>query len=104
MSVSQSVERVEKAGFIRRKSVRRRSYKRGTAAFNHKSSTISCIVRDLSDGGARLQVEGLFRPPHVFDLLVPMDDWEAACEVVWRKDGELGVKFVSKRTKIQHHH
>ena len=102
MDASNIVDFPAKDGLIRRKEPRTRVFKAGTVAINNKSSTISCTIRNLSDGGARLKVQGLFRPPHEFDLLVPADDWEAGCEVVWRNGNELGVRFVTDRVRIKH--
>ena len=33
--------------------------------------------------------------PNTFELIVELDGLEASCEVVWRKDREIGVRFLS---------
>jgi hypothetical protein len=41
-----------------------------------------------------LRAEGSINTPNTFELLIELDGFEASCEVVWRKDEGLGVKFV----------
>jgi hypothetical protein len=86
---------------------RRRVLKSGIAASNDRRLTVNCTVRDLSDTGARLRVEGSMTVPDTFELLIPLDGLEASCQVVWRKGGEVGVRFLSaprivaaKRTQV----
>ena len=38
----------------RRISTRQKSFLRGCIQFNHRRTTIDCLVRDISDTGARL--------------------------------------------------
>jgi hypothetical protein len=90
-----------------RSAVRRRVLKSGTIAFHQRFSSIPCVVRDLSSTGAHLRVEGTINVPNSFDLIVDLDGLEAGCEVVWRRNKEIGVRFVSpprsvtpKRTQV----
>jgi PilZ domain-containing protein len=55
-----------------------------------------CLVIDISDGGVRLNVEGLDVPDE-FVLLISNDRkvQERAYKVVWRFGNELGAKLVS---------
>jgi hypothetical protein len=82
-------------GDRRRREPRRRVLKAATAAFNSRNSVINCVVRDLSESGARLRFDGLFRPPHEFDLLIPTGRRHHACEVAWRSQQDIGVRFVA---------
>ncbi len=86
---------------------RRRVLKSGVAASNDRHLTVNCTVRDISDTGARLRVEGSMTVPDTFELLIPLDGLEASCQVVWRKGGDVGVKFLAaprivaaKRTQV----
>ena len=78
-----------------RRAVRRRVLKSGTIAYNDRFSTLSCTVRDLSEGGARLRADNPLFVPSQFELLIEQDGFEAECEVVWRVDKDLGVRFTS---------
>ena len=57
---------------------------------------IKCIVRDISSTGARIERRGPimsdFFNLSFDDLVWPQD---VGCEVVWRDDGIMGVKFVA---------
>lgn len=52
-----------------------------------------CRLRDLSDSGARLEVDS-HNVPDTFELIVEMDGLEARCEVIWRRNTVIGVRFV----------
>lgn len=84
----------------RRISVRKRMLKGGVIAFSARHATLPCVVRDLSDTGARLQVKATSSVPDTFDLIVELDGLEAPSRVVWRSLTELGVRFVSEPTKV----
>ena len=86
---------------------RRRVLKSATIAFNQRFSSVPCIVRDLSLAGAHLRVEGTINVPNTFVLIIDLDGLEANCQVVWRRDKGLGVRFASpprpvtpKRTQV----
>ena len=53
---------------------------------------MNCIIRNLSDGGAKLEVEKVVGVPNSFDLFARGID-PHACRVVWRALRELGVQF-----------
>lgn len=54
-----------------------------------------CLVVDWSLGGARLRPYEPDRCPDYFQLHT-QDGEETGCEVVWRRNGELGVKFLNR--------
>lgn len=51
-----------------------------------------CILSDLSDGGARLSGVRANTIPDEFRLRTPVGA-RRSCQVVWRTDSEIGVKF-----------
>lgn len=57
---------------------------------------IKCIVRDISPTGARIERRGPIMSDafnlSFDDLVWPQD---VACEVVWREDGIMGVRFAA---------
>jgi hypothetical protein len=79
----------------RRQSPRRRVLKGGVVAFNDRFVTLPCTVRDLSDGGARLRIEGSINAPDTFELIIEIDGLEASCEVVSRRGNEVSVRFTA---------
>src|SRR5262245_47523315 len=84
----------------RRLSPRRRVLKGGVVAFNDRYVTLPCTVRDLSEGGARLRIEGSIAAPDTFELIIEIDGLEAPCEVVSRRGNEVSVRFTSPPRKI----
>jgi len=76
---------------------RKRVFKGAKAAFDNDRRSMSCTIRDLSDGGARLQFEGDWFIPQQFTLHVELDGYKLECERVWHKGGDCGVRFVSDR-------
>jgi hypothetical protein len=53
--------------------------------------SVECIVHNLSDTGAHLQVRGPV--PKTFNLVIHGDHVSRACCVVWRNANRVGVKF-----------
>jgi len=53
---------------------------------------MSCLVIDWAMGGARLRPHDPDSCPNLFTLIT-REGREYSCQVVWRRDGELGVKF-----------
>lgn len=54
---------------------------------------MDCIVKNLSDFGAGLEVSTPLYIPERFTLFVPSDHLERNCHVVWRKQRRIGVAF-----------
>ena len=56
--------------------------------------TIECRLRNLSETGARLEIDGAVPLPATFDIVAPAKGktWRARC--VWRQGGETGVAFI----------
>jgi hypothetical protein len=53
---------------------------------------IDCVVVDWSEGGARLQFAHADRCPDRFTLITA-DGFSEYCEVAWRQDDTVGVRF-----------
>ncbi len=58
---------------------------------------MSCAVRDLSEGGARLSFGDATWVPDRFKLTIHGRDWTANAEVRWRREHHVGVEFRSLR-------
>ena len=74
----------------RRASSRRKILKGGRTFWPNGDSS-ECIVYNLSETGAQLDIRG--HAPNVFDLVVDGDPWRRSCVVIWRKENRIGVKF-----------
>lgn len=71
---------------------RHRVLKSGTIEFN--GGAIDCVVRNLSDTGAALEVASPLGIPQAFNLLISGDRTTYRCEVRWRKESRIGVAFM----------
>jgi hypothetical protein len=76
----------------KRRSPRRRVLKAGTIVSPHIART-DCTVRNLSDGGACLEVAAAAAIPDHFDLFMTTDRSAHACRVAWRSEARIGVEF-----------
>jgi hypothetical protein len=72
---------------------RRRVLKAGTISFGG-GGAITCRIRNLSETGAALDVESPVGIPDQLTLLVEAEHTSRHCQVVWRKEKKIGVRFV----------
>lgn len=63
-------------------------------AFRPDGFTASVLILDLSDGGARLRPRGAERLPDLFVLADPKTFLAHQAQVMWRRDGEMGVRLL----------
>lgn len=73
---------------------RRNTMIRAQIVFNGGRSTADCIIRNLSESGAKLELASVGNIPQTFDLIAP-GHRPHACRVAWRALKELGVNFLS---------
>ena len=61
-----------------------------------------CVVADLSDTGARLEIDDPGTLPDMFTLtLAGPGHQRRQCRVVWRRDQEIGVTFETPGPKAR---
>jgi hypothetical protein len=76
-----------------RRAQRQRTYKGGH--INRASGPgIDCLIRNLSDTGACLEIESGRIPDDRFQLVIKPESLVRICEVAWRKPQKIGVRFV----------
>ena len=78
----------------RRRSVRSRVFMGGRLAFNHRHSTMDCVVRNLSEGGARIVLPRFVLLPPEMDFVVPSTDRSYRARVAWQDDCDIGLSFL----------
>jgi hypothetical protein len=70
---------------------------------NTMPSPLSCVVRDTSSSGARVELTGqrgafaagTERIPDHVTLIMPMDRMQVECRVTWRKGSMMGLRYLS---------
>ena len=70
---------------------RHRVLKSGSISFH--GGTIDCVVRNISDTGAALEIASPVGIPDTFTLLISGDHVSRNCRVAWRSDKRIGVAF-----------
>lgn len=78
----------------KRLSPRRNTMIRATIVYGGGQNYVECVIRDLSDGGAKLEVASVRTIPATFDLFVP-GHRPQHCRVAWRALKEMGVQFMA---------
>ena len=76
-----------------RVAIRKRTLLGAKIIFNDGHSVFDCLIRNLSDTGAMIQIENPLAAPNAFKLQLS-DDRLLACAVRWRKINSMGVEFI----------
>ena len=77
----------------RRSTPRHRTLKGGSIIFG-LAAGVDCVIRNLSDKGASLEVESPVGIPDDFSLLIRPETIKRNCRVKWRSANRIGVHFV----------
>lgn len=77
----------------RRSSRRTKSFLRGFVYVSREQGALSCLIRDLSEKGARIIFSDSVTLPHMFDLYIPQRDQTLRAKVRWRHGDEVGLAF-----------
>lgn len=75
----------------RRMAPRRNTYIEAEISFDN--IRLPCIIRDVSEGGAKLEVAKVAGIPNLFQLHAP-GHRPQACRVAWRAMREMGVAYL----------
>jgi uncharacterized small protein (DUF1192 family) len=67
---------------------------RGFVYVSRKRGALSCLIRDLSDKGARIIFSDTVALPEVFELHIPQRDQTMRAKARWRHGDEVGLAFV----------
>jgi hypothetical protein len=80
----------------RRKFQRLRTYIKGQIAFNNHCSTLDCLVRNMSENGARIVFPGGVPLPDEFDMALHGKNENRRARMIWRSQTEAGVAFLQQ--------
>ncbi|MBR0709546.1 MULTISPECIES: PilZ domain-containing protein [Bradyrhizobium] len=76
----------------KRAAQRHRVFKGGTISF--EDGGIACTVRNMSESGAAIDLDGSVTLPQSFTLSIARDNFVRNCRPVWRNDKRIGLAFV----------
>jgi hypothetical protein len=77
----------------RRRTSRQKAFLQGRIFFNNRRSSIDCLIRDISEHGAKLRFSSAIATPDVVELHVPSRDESYRARIEWRAGEEVGVSF-----------
>lgn len=77
----------------RRQSLRQKSFLRGCVYFNRRRSAVDCLIRDISDEGARIIFSDAVNVPDIVELYIPQKEQTLRAHVQWRHGHEVGIAF-----------
>lgn len=80
----------------RRKAPRLRSYLGGRITFSQQCSAMDCLVRNISQDGAKLAFSATVTLPHQFNLSIERNGVQVRVQTVWRRADEIGVSFLDE--------
>ena len=76
----------------RRTVVRQRTFLKGVLSFHNGNSSEDCVVRDLTAGGAQIDLPHPLAPG-ACELLVPSRQLRVRARAVWRNGARRGLSF-----------
>lgn len=82
----------------RRKTQRMRTYLGGEVVFNQQCPAQDCLVRNLSQNGAKLTFSEPAQIPAQFNLTIHKNSESRRARIIWRGEKEVGVSFLEAAT------
>jgi hypothetical protein len=82
----------------RRVAPRQKSFLRGCIYFNNRRSVMDCLVRDLTEDGARVIFSHAVNVPDVVELYIPQKEQTLRARVKWRRGDDVGLDFTEPET------
>jgi hypothetical protein len=77
----------------RRSAARKKSFLQGRIYYNNQKSSVDCLVRDISERGAKVVFSDSVTIPDVVELYLPGKDEVHRVRLQWRKGDEMGLDF-----------
>lgn len=78
----------------RRRQPRRNGFKTGSIFVGDRSNEVDCLVWNLSDFGALVEIETGTELPSHFRLIASSLLIDRECKIIWRDGRKIGVAFV----------
>ena len=85
----------------RRQHPRNRVYYGGMVAFNARNSTLACVVRNVSQRGARIEFENSAMLPDRVDFEIERRGLSCQAHLVWRDRNAAGLAFSTVQEAVR---
>ena len=79
----------------RRRATRRKSYLGGNMAFSKGAAVVDCLVRDLTDEGAKVECSSTLLLPRDVELTIACKGLQGRAHIVWRNVKQAGLTFTT---------
>ncbi|MBR0794253.1 diguanylate cyclase [Bradyrhizobium jicamae] len=80
---------------------RGRTFLAGKIIFNFGRSTFDCTIRQLTDGGATVELDGILAIPERVQLLVRGAEHPRPCKRLWQSERQVGLAFEQEQQAEQ---
>jgi hypothetical protein len=77
----------------RRQSQRDKVLYGGVAEINERGSTMDCVVRTISEGGACVEFDQAAKLPEEMNLTIPRKGRSFLAKMIWRQANRVGLAF-----------
>jgi len=78
--------------------IRQKTFLKGTLYYDNRRASIECVVRDMSDTGARLTFDNPANVPDNVELFIPHKQQTLRARVQRRGPNEIGIAFEIDRS------
>ena len=78
--------------------VRQRTFLKGTLYYDNRRASIDCVIRDMSESGARLMFEHPATVPDNIELFIPQKQQTLQACVRRRAPKEIGIEFSAAKS------
>ena len=78
--------------------IRQRTFLKGTVYYDNRRASIDCVIRDMSDSGARLTLDHPATVPDNVELFIPHKQQTLRARVQRRGPNEIGIAFEIDRS------
>lgn len=79
---------------------RTRTFLKGRIEYNNGQASMECLIRDLSETGARVAVSDSVTLPDHFRLFIPKTNRWMNAQTRWRRGGLIGISFVTDTVEV----
>jgi hypothetical protein len=77
----------------RRQTIRSKVFLGGVAEINERGSTMDCVVRNVSEAGACVEIDQGAKLPEEINLTIPRKGRSFLARLIWRHANRVGLAF-----------
>jgi len=82
-----------------RRTERIKSFLRAQILFNHRMTTVDCLIKNISAGGAKIDVDQTASIPAEFEIYIPQKNKTHKARMIWRDAHAIGVEFMAAESQ-----